>query len=75
MKKNLALFIILGFLTIVAPLGLLNAAMDHMSAAGILKFKERKSAPEFTLENLEGKQVKLKDFRGKVVLLNFWTTW
>ncbi|MGC4114674.1 MAG: redoxin domain-containing protein [Myxococcales bacterium] len=32
-------------------------------------------APEFVLETRDGKQVKLSDFRGKFVFLNFWATW
>src|SRR6266487_3688850 len=32
-------------------------------------------APEIILKNLEGHEVKLSDFRGKVVLVNFWATW
>ncbi|HEY3451933.1 MAG TPA: redoxin domain-containing protein [Myxococcales bacterium] len=32
-------------------------------------------APEFVLQARDGKQVKLSDFRGKVVFLNFWATW
>lgn len=32
-------------------------------------------ATGWTLKNLEGKPVKLSDFKGKVVLLNFWATW
>jgi thiol-disulfide isomerase/thioredoxin len=32
-------------------------------------------APDFSLENLDGRRIRLTDFRGKVVLINFWTTW
>jgi thiol-disulfide isomerase/thioredoxin len=35
----------------------------------------RKSAPEFTLKDVNGKAVNLADYKGKVVLLNFWATW
>jgi peroxiredoxin len=32
-------------------------------------------AQDFTLLDLNGQEVKLSDFRGKVVVLNFWATW
>ena len=32
-------------------------------------------ASDFTLRDLDGKQVHLSDFGGKVVLLDFWATW
>ncbi|HUK49195.1 MAG TPA: TlpA disulfide reductase family protein [Terriglobales bacterium] len=32
-------------------------------------------APDFTLNTPDGRTMKLSDFRGKAVLLNFWATW
>lgn len=32
-------------------------------------------APEFSLPGLDGRQVRLSDLRGKVVLVHFWATW
>ncbi len=32
-------------------------------------------APDFTLRDLDGKVVRLSDFRGQTVVLNFWATW
>ncbi len=34
-----------------------------------------KSAPDFTLTNLDGKEVSLSDYKGEIVILNFWATW
>jgi len=36
---------------------------------------ERKLAPNFSLQDPNGRSVQLADYRGKVVLLNFWATW
>ena len=33
------------------------------------------AAPDFTLNDIDGKRTTLSQFRGKVVLLNFWATW
>lgn len=32
-------------------------------------------APDFTLNDLQGNPVKLSDYKGKTVLINFWATW
>lgn len=34
-----------------------------------------RAAPDWRLAGLDGKTVKLSDFKGKVVVLNFWATW
>jgi peroxiredoxin len=43
--------------------------------AALKMAEERKAAPDFTLADAKGAPVKLSDFKGKVVLLNFWATW
>jgi cytochrome c biogenesis protein CcmG/thiol:disulfide interchange protein DsbE len=35
----------------------------------------RKAAPEFALKDAQGAPVRMSDYKGKVVLLNFWATW
>jgi peroxiredoxin len=45
------------------------------SEANIKSDSERKPAPAFSLKDADGKTVNLADYRGKVVLLNFWATW
>lgn len=37
--------------------------------------REGGAAPDFALKDLSGKTVRLSDFRGKLVLVNFWATW
>jgi thiol-disulfide isomerase/thioredoxin len=37
--------------------------------------RERRPAPNFVLADYDGKAVRLSDFHGKTVLLNFWATW
>ena len=45
-----------------------RAGLSYMANRGI-------PAPDFSVRTLEGKQIKLSEFKGKVVLLNFWATW
>jgi cytochrome c biogenesis protein CcmG/thiol:disulfide interchange protein DsbE len=43
--------------------------------AGVTPANVRKKAPAFTLKDVNGKPVKLSDYKGKVVVLDFWATW
>lgn len=36
---------------------------------------EKLMAPDFILKDLQGNNVKLSDYKGKIVILNFWATW
>jgi peroxiredoxin len=45
------------------------------SSAAQKQSGNRKAAPDFTLTDANGQAVKLSEYRGKVVLLNFWATW
>jgi peroxiredoxin len=44
-------------------------------AASVKPAQDRKDAPEFTLKDADGKVVHVADYRGKVVLLDFFATW
>ena len=35
----------------------------------------RQQAPDFTLKSLEGSNLRLEEYRGQVVLINFWASW
>jgi thiol-disulfide isomerase/thioredoxin len=39
------------------------------------KLAKGSSAPDFSLKDLDGKSVSLKDFRGKVVYMDIWASW
>ncbi|MGV3774653.1 MAG: TlpA family protein disulfide reductase, partial [Verrucomicrobiales bacterium] len=44
-------------------------------SAAAAKEAVRNPAPEWTAKDLKGQPVKLSDYRGKVVFLDFWATW
>ena len=68
----------------IVALGLLSSCSQQKTApalsAAVAPAKtdaksEKKLAPDFTLNDANGAKVNLADYRGKVVLLNFWATW
>jgi len=69
MKYN-PLPIVVFFAAILMVVGLFNCSNQEESVNA-----SSTRAPHFTLQDIEGKTVRLKDLRGKVVLLNFFATW
>lgn len=61
----------------IALLSLLLAACGAPKApeAPAAARTEAKSAPDFSLQDLDGKTVKLSDYAGRVRLVDFWATW
>lgn len=56
------LFVALFILVLAAPAGAENATVGQ-------------SAPKFTATTLDGKELSLADFKGQVLIINFWATW
>jgi peroxiredoxin len=52
-----------------------SRAPTTVKAASVKPDSQRREAPDFTLKDADGKIVHLSQYRGKVVLLDFWATW
>mgnify|MGYP002635958919 CR=1 FL=1 len=70
MKSILVWIMILAWMPVTV-----YAEHDSFDKMGVVPPKTSQPAPDFVVKNLKGQDVKLSDFNGKVVLLNFWATW
>ncbi len=50
-------------------------AEDPVAALQLIRPKPAKDAPDFQVRTPDDRQLRLSDFKGKVVFLNFWATW
>jgi peroxiredoxin len=58
------------------PAAVSSMGLDTLyTTLGMRRPAEPSAAPDFALSTLEGRPVRLREFRGKLVLVNFWATW
>src|SRR5882724_10679480 len=64
-----------GIVAVAVLLGTVACAPEQPVRSAVKDAASRKTAPEFALKDASGKVVHLADYKGKVVLLDFWATW
>ena len=52
-----------------------DPAINQIPGGSLGGLEVGEAAPDFTVQDLDGNAVKLSDYRGKPVILNFWATW
>ena len=50
-------------------------AEDYLAKFGVYRLDQEIDAPDFTLPDLNGTKRSLSDFKGSLIMLNFWATW
>ncbi len=83
-KKKVNLLPVIGLLLIVFVVGYLgynarvkdkNESYSTVTSAFASTPSDFKLAPNFELPDVNGRKVKLSDFKGKIIILDFWATW
>jgi thiol-disulfide isomerase/thioredoxin len=72
-RDPVVLIIVAMVVAMMLVFGFKLARRSHGASSGTAQMSG--TAPDFTLQSLDGKTVRLSDFRGKAVVLNFWATW
>src|SRR5512142_933527 len=52
-----------------------QAKLNYKVIPNLEPMKDNAPTPDFTVTRPDGKKISLRDFRGKVVFLNFWASW
>ncbi len=74
-RKLMVLAIVFFSLLLLSSNDRVANAQSQFSEAGVQKLRVAVEAPDFTLKEVGGGKISLKEFRGKIILLNFFATW
>lgn len=74
-KKIIAPVLLLTLMTVMIVQAIGTDENKDQNASNSTGLSVGLKAPDFELENLTGEKIKLSDFQGKKVMLNFWATW
>lgn len=87
-KINWGRYFTIAFIAIIVILFIVNNTRDDAPESAITQNyppssldekiqmpESRKPAFDFALNSLDGKKVKLSDYKGKIVIVDFWATW
>jgi thiol-disulfide isomerase/thioredoxin len=75
MKKTMVILAVVVAATFAVYFADKATRVDPSASTRPASAKAGEPAPDFSVKDLNDKEVKLADYRGKVVLVNFWATW
>lgn len=79
MRRTIRLiFFLIVFAAALSPNGKVargQSKLNYKVIPNLEPMKENTLTPDFSAVSPDGKKVSLKDFRGKIVFLNFWASW
>jgi len=73
--RKLLMFVLATLTLLTIAASATTVTTDELIRIGLQPLKEGTEIVDFELQDLTGSTRRLSDFRGKVVLLNFWATW
>jgi peroxiredoxin len=74
-RDPVVLIVVAIVISLMLVFGIQKARHGNSASLGGVNKLQGQPAPDFSLAAIDGTTVKLSDYRGKAVLLNFWATW
>ncbi len=75
LASNIAKILFIFAVLSVVAIPVFSETDEYFQKLGIQKPSKEIEAVDFTVVSLNGNEINLMDFKGKVIFLNFWATW